>query len=558
MTENKSKQDGWRLIFHCDTVLRTKKFFFTYKLPIILACIQWYLCTALQWDRLFFEYNAENSVYLFIKAGYLLVLLIGWCSGAYLYKEYKKKNTYVIRGVYIASIYVPILLLILLILWPGTWSWDDSMMLLTIKDYHLFPWQHIITSIYQMLLLQILPFPAGIIFLQNIFIGIIVSYILVLIENTFENFQVVANRFFDTLIKLVPFLFPPVLAYQFSGYRIGLYIFLELLFFVIMITAWKRKEILSEKKLFIFVCLSVIVSTWRTESFIYLPVAALFIFMQKSESRKRSLAAIVLLFMGAWGVTTLQSNAMHGSENYKVMSTIRQGTELVRHANQEKDKNDLYYIDKVIDTSIVRQNTELDGERLYWNKQVVRNNYSSTDYHEYIHSLVNLARKYPSVLFEERTQLFFHSAIYPGWISMERSISLYNKDLGKYDDKRVRDFQNKNWIANKPVFLKNRAKFIAAMGRIDKDGHRTRFFKLVWNCTLPLIIIMVSWIYGILKRKWFLVICLSSLLAKLLIIILTAPAGWMMYYLSFYLIGYVILIYGGICLYRERKALHAR
>ncbi|MDY4475211.1 hypothetical protein, partial [Mitsuokella sp.] len=218
----------------------------------------------------------------------------------------------------------------------------------------------------------------------------------------------------------------------------------------------------------------------------------------------------------------------------------------------------LYYIDKVIDTSIVRQNTAFYGERLYWNKQVVRNNYSSTDYHEYIHSLVNLARKYPSVLFEERTQLFFHSAIYPGWISMERSISLYNKDLGKYDDKRVRDFQNKNWIANKPVFLKNRAKFIAAMGRIDKDGHRTRFFKLVWNCTLPLIIIMVSWIYGILKRKWFLVICLSSLLAKLLIIILTAPAGWMMYYLSFYLIGYVILIYGGICLYRERKALHAR
>ena len=162
-----------------------------------------------------------------------------------------------------------------------------------------------------------------------------------MLENTFENFQIVSNRFFDTLIKLVPFLFPPVLVYQFSGYRIGLYIFLEVLFFVIMITAWKRKEILSAEKLFIFVCLSIIVSTWRTESFIYLPVAALFIFMQKSESRKRGLAAIVLLFMGAWGVTTLQSNAMHGSENYKIMSTIRQGTELVRHADQEKDKNDL-------------------------------------------------------------------------------------------------------------------------------------------------------------------------------------------------------------------------
>lgn len=558
MTENKNRQDGQDMSSHCDTVLRMKKFFSAYKLPIILACIQWYLCTALQWDRLFFEYDVENSVYLFIKAGYLLVLLIGWCSGAYLYKEYKKKNTYALRGVYIASIYITILLLILLILWPGTWAWDDIIMLSTLKDYQLAPWQHIITSIYQMLLLQILPFPAGIIFLQNIFIGIIVSYILVLTENTFENFQVVANRFFDTLIKLVPFLFPPVLAYQFSGYRIGLYVFLELLFFVIMITAWKRKEILSAKKLFIFVCLSIIVSTWRTESFIYLPVAALFIFMQKSGSQKRNLAAIALLFMGAWGVTTLQSNAMHGSENYKVMSTIRQGTELVRHANQEKDKNDLYYIDKVIDTSIVRQNPEVNGERLYWDKNVVRNDYSSIDYHEYIRALVSLTYKYPSVVFRERTQLFYHSAIRPDVINLTASINLYNKDVGKDVIQPIRNFLDKDWIANKPVFLKARVKLIAAMGRIDKDGHRTKFFKPVWNCTLPLIIMMMSGIYTILKRRYFLSFCLASILAKLLIVILTSPAPWMMYYLSFYLIGYVILIYGGICLYRERKALHAR
>lgn len=558
MTGSKHRQERRIPVFYRDAVLWIKKLLYIYRWPIVFACIQWYLCTALQLDRLFFEYDAENSVYLFIKAGYLLVLLIGWCSGTYLYREYKKKNIDILRGVYIASIYIPILLFILLILWPGTWSWDDFVVLLTIKNYQLLPWQHIITSIYQMLLLQILPFPAGIIFLQNIFIGIIVSYILVSIENTFKNFQIVANRFFDTLIKIVPFLFPPVLAYQFSGYRIGLYIFLEVLFFVIMITAWKRKEILSAKKLFIFVCLSIIVSTWRTESFIYLPVAGLFLFMQRDISRKRSIIAIALLLLGVWEITALQNNAMHGSENYKIMSTVRQVTELVRNANTEKDKNDLYNIDKVIDTDVIYQNPKLDGELLYWSKNVVRKNYSLIDYKDYMQALMHLTYKYPSIIFRERTQLFYYSAIHPVQISMDNSMNLYGKKLTIGNIKRLHEFQTQKWVANKPAFFKARIKLISAIGCFDKYGNRMKLFNLVWNCTLPLIIIMVSWIYVILKRKWFLVICFSSLLAKLLIVILTSPAPWMMYYLSFYLIGYVILIYGGIYLYRERKALHAR
>lgn len=91
------------------------------------------------------------------------------------------------------------------------------------------------------MLLQILPFPGGIIFLQNTIISLCVAFSVVKIEKVF-GIPAISNPVLDIVIKLLPFLLPPILMYQFSGYRMGIYVYLELVMLVILIGLNKTKS----------------------------------------------------------------------------------------------------------------------------------------------------------------------------------------------------------------------------------------------------------------------------------------------------------------------------
>lgn len=71
---------------------------------------------------------------------------------------------------------------------------------------------------------------------------------------------------------------------------------------------------------------------------------------------------------------------------------------------------------------------------------------------------------------------------------------------------------------------------------------------------IPLGVILISCLVFVYKKKWMIVTALSVVLAKFLVVVLTQPTGWLMYYLSFYLMGYIILVQGCFLLSYKRKA----
>lgn len=327
------------------------------KLPLIGAVIQWFITTLLQVDRAFFSYDHETKYFIIVKFLYLMLLLVAWLFMVNAIKKIREGNSLYCRGLKIFITYLTLMMLLLLILWPGTWAWDDLWTLNSIQWYSTFnAWQHIISGIYQDVMLQILPFPGGIIFLQNIIASLCVAFSVAKLEQGF-SIKRLKWDLLDILLKILPFLLPPVLMYQFSGYRLGLYVYLELVMLVILICAIKDTQVWNLKYVLLFSFLTVVVSTWRTESFVYIPCACILILSLKKSavSSLKKVLCIALMIIGFLGMNRWQNNEL-GNSNYQIISLLRPCAELVRAADYEDDAEELALIDKVTDLEVIHNN----------------------------------------------------------------------------------------------------------------------------------------------------------------------------------------------------------
>lgn len=521
----------------------------TYRLPILIAFNQWLITTVLQVDRAFFTYNYITKKLLLIKALYLMFLLVSWCFVFDVYKKIKAGDTFYKRGLEIFSVYFLIMIVFLLILWPGTWSWDDLLLLNAIQTYKDFrPWQHVITGIYQDVLLQVLPFPGGIVFLQNVIVSLCVAFSVVKLESTY-NLKKLNNACLDIFIKIIPFLLPPILVYQFSGYRMGLYVYLELVTLLISICAITNEEKWTWRYIFLFCFLVVVVATWRTESFLYAPTFCILLLLTnkvKLSFNKRLVSAFLIVF-GFLGVSFLQniSLKMISKSNYQIISTIRPCVELVRATNYGKDNELLNEINKVVQLDVIYNNPEENGENLYWYFGVVRKNYTEEDYKDYVIAFVKLSLKYPKIVLAERTSLFI--ATLTG--KYEDRICQNGPNLFDENDNRAAKLTlSKGWIANTPILKHGRRMLMNIFLQ-----RKWIIQKLIWNAIIPMVSLICGGVKLLLQKKESLLFLCATILARILIIMLTEPSNWFMYILPIYLLGYVFIIYTALACFRAQK-----
>ena len=314
--------------------------------------------------------------------------------------------------------------------------------------------------------------------------------------------------------------------------------------------------------LILFSVLCVIVSTWRTESLFYIPcVCLLIIYIKKTTiSNRRKVLCVFILMIGFWSMNKLQKFEL-GNSNYEIMSLIRPCTELVRAADYTEDATELAMIDRVTDLDIIRNNPDFNGENLYWSTECVRNrndnpydDYTDVDFRNYIRAFITLSLKYPKVVVVERWNLFLVGS----GITGECATNVPNAaDL--FEDNNVNDAAkatfSKGWRANTPVFKQLRRTLINILGERRNDGRTIGvLFRIIWNAIIPELILIYAWIRMLIKRKWFWAGICTTVLIRLPIVVLTQPAGWIMYVLSFYFLGYVFLTYDILIRWSERKS----
>ena len=521
------------------------------KVPLVIALIQWFITTILQVDRAFFTYDSETIFFFIIKCLYLVLLMVAWCFGFMVYRKIKAQDVDYKRGVQVFLVYFSIMMVLLLILWPGTWSWDDLWTLHDIQHYDdLNEWQHIITGIYHDLMLQILPFPGGVIFLQNILVSICVAFTVTKLENTF-HIRKLKNTIPDILLKIVPFLLPPVLMYQFSGYRMGLYVYFELVMLVIFIVAERENKEWTWSYTLLFCFLVVIVATWRTESFLYIPFACILLFMMNKNilSTMRKCICVLIVIVGFLGINKWQNYEL-GDSNYQIISLLRPCAELVRVADYEDNVEEFAAIDKVTDLEVIFNNPTMNGETLYWSTGCVRtrndnpdDDYTKEDYHNYLKAFIKLSLKYPKVVIAERWNLFISgSGIYGSSpMIINYSANLFEENGG---NEVATEMLSSERNVNRPIIKNIRRAVINIFGGKKIDGTDIGSVqRLMWNAIIPMLFLVYAWIELLIRKKWYLWLICSSLVAKIPIIILTQPSAWLMYLLSFYFFGYAYIGY---------------
>lgn len=525
------------------------------KFPVIAAFIHWFLLMILQVDRNLFLYEHENREMLIGKIAAFFLLEFIWIVAFKLYRGWKE-DQFSKRFVHIWSFYTLILCLLLLVLWPGTWSWDDLLVLATTQYYHLVPWQHVLSSYEQIILLQLFPLPGGYVLVKNLLIAGIVAYSICKIEQTCSMHQIFKNHYwFDILVKLIPFLLPPVLMYQFSGYRLGLYIYLELLMFVIMICSLKNNYKWTKFRISMFALLITVCASWRSESLFYALLGIIFLAVGKNitlSKKKRALGVVlILIFFGS--LTSFQNHALKNS-NYEIISTLRPAVELIRHSDIEKDADELMTINQVVDVEKVKAHPDHNGEKAYWGDKVVRKNYTKKEYKEYLKAITHLSVRYPSVAWRERWDSFAATSGFWGdrqYKNIDTSIDMLIPGKDQYDNA----FSKIVTVQKYPVFSRFRAKFIHFMGMKRHGKLIQPLHAIEWNIIVPMLALLIAFVKVLYQKKWMYAVILAFVLVKIPVVFLTAPSTWFMYYLSFYFLGYVLLDFYLVYRIGERRRI---
>ena len=465
-----------------------------------------------------------------------------------LHSMYNKRNVPKVKNEIIISIVYFLLLIVLLLLtWPGTWSWDDIKILINASSYNLTPWQHFFSGLFQILCLQTIPIPSGVIIVQIIIASMIVGYSISNISSLYgkNEKQVKIMQIFLGLITLLP----PVVMYILCGFRMGMYSYFELWLITELIILYKEQKRTTINDILRISFITIIISSWRTEG-LYYPFFILilyFILGKKVICKKAAIISILLIMIFNVSIGKI-NNYMIGNNDYSLTATTDPITALVRNSD-ESDKEEIEIINKVIDVQFIIDNPDKTSEKCFWEEDVVKD-YSKEEYNNYLKAYVKLALKHPDVVLKSMCKMFLKTGSGFGEDGKQTTRNMVGGGCGG-ETLKLYDIENGaciRWNAvnsdvlknKKPINLNLRNNVISFLNGIDVNGNLTIIHNVFWNLFIPFTLILICLVYKLIKKDWFMVFLILAVCTRIPLIFVTAPAPYFMYYLSTYVCSYVI------------------
>lgn len=546
INENKNREDGKLTIKIKKIVKKIGHFLKINKVNICLSVIIYSITFLISYSVINLKelLILKAKILLLIELLYFILINIIVKFIIHIFNNYKKYKKYII----IFVIYFILNLILMILTWPGVWRWDEFHIAQKAINYYFEPWQHSLTSLLYIISLRTIPSFAFIVFTQLTIISLIVSYVVNKIAELlkYKNDKI-------KLLLLLPFLLPAVLINNLYPIRCILYSYLIVLFVVKTIDIIKKKSLTTYEIIYIGI-LAGILSTWRSEGIFIIVIMLIYIIYLKLVC-KICLKKIVAL--GCISIVSLVAiyyfNASMISEkekmNYTLTASLEVSTELVRHANNAGKNSDLIKeIDKVVDVERIINSKE-SGTWLYWNG-VVRENYTKQDLKKYNKAYIQLILKYPNVFINQRLYEFELSS---GLIKNVSNTVWDPTNVFESDSSAVQ-FVKSNYFSS-PINNDIRSKIIKLFECREKNYYQTtNYYAIRYNLIIPLIIsIIVCIVLLFFKKKIMYSLIYAISLMKAIIVFLTAPSGYFMYYFSDYIIGYVSLIIAIIFIYEKIK-----
>ena len=271
------------------------------------------------------------------------------------------------------------------------------------------------------------------------------------------------------------------------------------------------------------------------------------------SKRERAILLVVMLVV-YFGITHDQKVKL-GNDNYEIISTARPLAVMLVEANKtgkfsDQDRVLIDDINKVIDVNLVTS-TKKDGVALYWSGKLVRNGYTHQQYKDYLKAFFSLSMRYPRVVLRER------------WGTFERSISFFKRSHTQNvggartllpDNNAKKTYFAANYVLANPVLAKERTKLINTFNIGDcKHWYQKLIYTIFWSPAPEIVLFCGLFIFYLIRKNWFNGLLLSGLLVRLVLIFLTSPADWYMYFHSYLFMGQFLLVMFLCKWYRKRQ-----
>lgn len=507
----------------------------------LTAMLYWAVYCYLDIDLQFFEY--ENWKYRGIFLLLLVFAAIAICR--LVARAVLQKDPFSRKFLRYAAIHMGILLVFMLLLWPGTWSWDDIRVLNLSRTYDFVQWQHYLSSVAVILSAYFLPSAAGVVIVQLVIVAGVTGYSLALLDLLYLD---IGRKYHGlaVLVAELAFLMPPILFYDYSKFRNSLCIYLELLLFALVWRMVKFPKLFKLPHVLLLLVVAVLVASWRSENFYYaFLVFGLLLFAVGRTFWKRCLAGTLAVCLAVFAIGQRNTDLI-GNHNYEIMAIINPAVTLIRTAESRPDglsEGQRQSVEAVIDWNSMMEQPYRDGPTLFWEGGV--KGYTSEEYRAFQKTYVQMILRYPLIFLQERGEMF--------WNTLGFNDSQYDPYVRTINIFVPGSIEAESWQENgEALNVSLRAQTIRLLTGRRTDGSKNLGNHLFWNLLPPMLFAAAVLEYGFLRRKWLLVYVGLCNLCKVPLIFLTAPDTYFMYYMSVYLFGYVVAFFA-LAVYFNRK-----
>ena len=505
-----------------------------------IVLVVWLVMNLSCYQLLYFDYIPELKVYIFkllhLIALYALVLTI-----TRLIQKFRDKQ--IKHQLIIAIVLCIIGWVFLLLAYPGTWSLDDIHIVNNAAFYNTTPWQHFFSGMFQILCLQTIPFVFSVPLIQVLFNALMYSYCVVTLAKIFTKTP--RQKLILEIILSVFFIFPPVLFYMLSGFRMGIYQFLELyLLTKLLAIFYDKTHKLTTLKLIEVTFFTIIVGSWRSECFFFPFILLIFLLLLGKERIKRTTAFIMagislvsVMYIG------MINDKLIGNHDYTLINTIAPVYEIIKE--NDIDPVMLKICEEIIDLNLIESNPDV----LYSPNGCIRKNYTEYEYKEYLITVIILIQKYPETFLKNR----YNNIIKFIFDTNQNKIYPYGYAIRNF----TKNYDGVNWFNSlndsflySPINLELRNNVIAALSGIKEyninDINSSVEFNVLHYCfykfIIPVILFTLSLLLILIRRKWYLILPNLIILLQFIIIFFTAPTANFFYYLPIYIFLYVFSI----------------
>lgn len=507
-------------------------------------------------DRLFFAYSlfdfstTEKSILSLyswgIKVIFLLVLFLLWQVAGRIYVRYKEQNQEVRTWVKYAGIYFGLMLVLLVLVWPGAWRMDEFGILRDAKTLMPTFWQGYLTSLFYIISLMLLPTPAGVVIVQCFFNACCVGYVC----QKGQKLLKVKHGIW----LLLPFFAFPVLDSNMYPMRMSVYVFLELFLAVLFLSAiWEKRTFQTTEKV-LAVLVTALLAVWRTEGIYYIlwiPIVYLVVFYKK-ESRKQKAVFTTAVLITTIVVMLPQTvgNKLVSGDQYEITSMVLPIAPLLCEAEENGNTKELQAVDKVLDVTIMTNGyrSGKSGISVFWSEpELIRSGYSAKDYSEFKSAYYQLILKYPVVFLQERWYTFTHSyGILNDTRELYRSTEVMNFVEFREQYKGTHSISDK---------VRYQVLSVLELWKFSQTSQKSGAFPYVYSFLPPLVVLLMSAVLWLIQKRYKELLVVLGVVAKVPLIFLTAPSMLFMYYYGIYLIGVVGFVYGVIYYAKNAKKL---